>query len=57
MTLLDESTPYPGTAALIPTLGTMMLIVAASDAAGRLARVLGSWLPRSLGGISYSVYP
>ncbi len=56
VTLLNESVPYPGTAALIPTLGTMMLIVATSDAAGRLARVLGSWLPRSIGGISYSVY-
>ncbi len=56
VTLIDESTPYPGLAALLPTVGTMMLIVATSDAAGRLARVLGSWLPRSIGGISYSIY-
>ena len=56
VTQLDESTPYPGLAALLPTVGTAMLIVATADAAGRLARVLGSWLPRSIGGISYSIY-
>jgi peptidoglycan/LPS O-acetylase OafA/YrhL len=56
VTLLNDSVPYPGTAALIPTLGTMMLIVGAGDAAGALARGLGSWLPRSIGGISYSIY-
>jgi peptidoglycan/LPS O-acetylase OafA/YrhL len=56
VTRFDESVPYPGTAALLPTVGTMLLIIAASDAAGTLARTLGSWLPRSIGGISYSIY-
>ena len=39
---INDSTPYPGTAALVPVVGTMLLIIGASDAAGTLARGLGS---------------
>ena len=35
---INDSMPYPGTAALVPVLGTCLLIVGASDAAGALAR-------------------
>ena len=53
---INDSMPYPGTAALVPVLGTMLLIIGASDAAGALARGLGSRWPKFLGGISYSLY-
>ncbi len=53
---INDTMPYPGTAALVPVLGTMLLIIGASDAAGTLARGLGSRWPKFLGGISYSLY-
>ncbi len=54
---IRESTPYPGTAALLPVLGTAMVIVAGC-AAPRLGvgRFLSWPLMRSTGRLSYSWY-
>ncbi len=56
----DASTPFPGVAALIPTLGTACLIVAGSSihaqAKGAPAGLLGLAPVRYVGRISYSWY-
>ena len=55
--LMDESTPFPGTAALVPVLGTAMLIAAGArlpDAG--VARALSHPIPRYIGRVSYSWY-
>ena len=54
--LINDTVPYPGTAALMPVVGTALLIIGASDGASLLARGLGSRVPRFFGGISYSLY-
>ena len=55
--LLDERTPYPGTAALLPVLGTVLVIGAGCATPGGGA---GRWLSqpamRALGRLSYSWY-
>jgi peptidoglycan/LPS O-acetylase OafA/YrhL len=55
--VLSVNTPYPGTAALLPTIGSALVILAGVRAmpwgAGRL---LSTALPRFLGRISYSLY-
>ena len=55
--LLDERTPYPGTAALLPVLGTTLVIGAGCATPGGGA---GRWLSlppmRALGRLSYSWY-
>ncbi len=51
----DASTPYPGTAALAPTLGAAALILAGSRAAGPVGLLSVSPL-RFLGRISYALY-
>ena len=55
--VLSVNTPYPGTAALLPTIGSAFVILAGIRAmpwgAGRL---LSTALPRFLGRISYSLY-
>jgi peptidoglycan/LPS O-acetylase OafA/YrhL len=55
--LIDTSTPFPGTAALLPVLGTALaMLPGMRDTTGLPARVLG-WRPaRFLGRISYSLY-
>ena len=55
--LQDSSTPWPGTAALVPTLGAAAVVVA-GFAAGRLGpvQVLGRRLMTWIGGLSYSLY-
>nr|WP_246600941.1 acyltransferase family protein [Skermania piniformis] len=55
--VLDESTPYPGTAALLPTVGTALVIVSGcgrtmSDA----GRILATPALRTTGRLSYSLY-
>ncbi|MCX2983046.1 acyltransferase [Halieaceae bacterium IMCC14734] len=51
----DDQTPFPGFYALVPTLGTALVILFASK--GTLtAMVLGSKLPVAIGLISYSAY-
>jgi len=56
-TVLNETTPFPGYAALLPTVGAAMVIVSGArvTAAGP-ARLLGTAIPRFLGRISYSLY-
>ncbi|MFN8641610.1 MAG: acyltransferase family protein [Candidatus Binatia bacterium] len=51
------STPFPGTAALVPTAGALLLLAAGARPA-RLApgRLLSTPLPRFFGRISYSLY-
>ncbi|WP_231748744.1 acyltransferase family protein [Mycobacterium sp. M26] len=53
----DEHTPYPGTAALLPVLGTALIIAAGCATPGRGAGHLLSlpWM-RALGRLSYSWY-
>ena len=54
---LDETVPFPGTAALLPTVGAALVVI---GGAGRLpagpARLLGTAVPRFFGRISYSLY-
>ncbi len=53
----DGSTPFPGYTALLPTLGTVLVIAAACDDVAGSPRVLLSRRPaRILGDLSYSVY-
>ncbi|MEV7723567.1 SGNH hydrolase domain-containing protein [Streptomyces sp. NPDC087917] len=60
----DASTPYPGLAALVPTLGTAAVILAAipgrgqHDAIGTLGvgRLLAGRVPRAVGRLSYNLY-
>ncbi len=53
--LFDASTPFPGLAALIPTLATA-LIIYAGETGGRLTRFLSNGLFAFFGKISYSLY-
>jgi peptidoglycan/LPS O-acetylase OafA/YrhL len=56
-TLLSTTTPYPGTAALLPVLGTALVIVAGCSAASAgCGRVLSSSPMRAVGRVSYSLY-
>ena len=55
--VLNETTPFPGTAALLPTVGAALVILSGAQAtAFGPARLLGTALPRFLGRISYSLY-
>jgi len=55
--VLNETTPFPGTAALLPTVGAALVILSGAQAtAFSPARLLGTALPRFLGRISYSLY-
>jgi peptidoglycan/LPS O-acetylase OafA/YrhL len=53
----DEGTPFPGTAALLPTVGTALVVAAAADGLrGGPGRLLGLRPVQWLGDTSYSVY-
>jgi peptidoglycan/LPS O-acetylase OafA/YrhL len=53
----DSGTPFPGTAALVPTLGAVLVIAAATDAVPWSPRALLGWRgSQKLGDVSYSVY-
>ncbi len=55
--LLNQNTPFPGTAALLPTLGAGLVIAAGFQPSGLGAgRLLGMAAPRFVGRISYSLY-
>jgi peptidoglycan/LPS O-acetylase OafA/YrhL len=55
--LLTSSTPFPGTAAVLPVAGTVLVVIAGLGVAGRgPARWLGTAVPRFFGRISYSLY-
>ncbi len=52
----DETTPFPGAWALLPTLGTALVLLVAAPERGVVGRVLG-WRPAQvLGDVSYSTY-
>ncbi|MFI5531931.1 acyltransferase family protein [Kitasatospora sp. NPDC051853] len=60
--VFDASTPYPGYAALLPTLGTAAVILAGTpDRTGAgtdhgVNRLLGTRAPRAIGRLSYNLY-
>lgn len=55
--LLDRDTPFPGTAALLPVVGTGLLVATGVAAAGTgPSRLLDRSVPRFIGRISYSWY-
>jgi hypothetical protein len=56
--VLSDTTPFPGTAALLPTVGAALVIVAGFRPSFVLApaRLLGTAIPRYIGRISYSLY-
>jgi peptidoglycan/LPS O-acetylase OafA/YrhL len=54
--LIGPATPYPGMAALLPVLGTALVILAGSGGRSQPSRLLGMAIPRFLGRISYSLY-
>ena len=53
---IGADTPYPGTAALIPVVGTALMISGMSHTPGLPARLLSTRFPRWVGRISYSLY-
>ncbi|BBZ13033.1 acyltransferase [Mycobacterium branderi] len=56
-TVLGTGTLYPGTAALLPVLGTALVIGAGCGSASRgCGRVLSLWPMRAIGRVSYSWY-
>ena len=54
--VIDDSTPYPGMAALLPVVGTALVIVGGSATSAGPSRWLSASVPRWLGRISYSLY-
>ena len=54
--LVDSATPWPGLAALAPTLGTAACVVGGATAQGLPVRVLASAPMVWIGGLSYSLY-
>ncbi len=56
-TVLNQTTPFPGSAALLPTVGAALVIVSgARPTAFGPARLLDTAIPRFFGRISYSLY-
>ena len=54
--LIDGATPWPGTWTLLPTVGTLLLILAGSNAANAVSRAF-AWRPFvAIGDASYSLY-
>ena len=55
--VMDEATPFPGTAALVPVLGTALVVAAGARLPdGVVARTLSRPGPRYVGRISYAWY-
>jgi peptidoglycan/LPS O-acetylase OafA/YrhL len=54
--VIDTSTPFPGTAAIVPVVGAALIILAGESRSTVVARALGTRIPRWLGRISYSLY-
>ena len=52
----DGATPFPGVAALLPTLGTVAVIAAAAPETSWTTRLLGARPAQVLGDVSYSTY-
>jgi len=54
--LLDEGTPFPGTAALLPVLGTAAVVAAGTGGGSRVGTLLGAAPMRTVGRLSYGWY-
>ncbi|UWQ21564.1 acyltransferase family protein [Jannaschia sp. W003] len=54
--LITRATPFPGAAALVPTLGAALVIHAGREGATGAGRLLSTALPVWIGRISYSLY-
>jgi peptidoglycan/LPS O-acetylase OafA/YrhL len=54
--LITPSTPYPGVAALLPAVGTVLVIVGGERRGTPVSRALATPVPRWFGRISYSLY-
>ena len=54
--LLDDRTPFPGTAALLPVLGTALVLLGGEAGAADRNRLLVNPVSRYLGRLSYSLY-
>jgi peptidoglycan/LPS O-acetylase OafA/YrhL len=54
--IYDKNTPFPGLTALIPCLGTCLLIHSGNQSASILHRLLSHPIPVFIGKISYSLY-
>ena len=54
--LLDEGTPFPGTAALLPVLGTAAVVAAGTGGTTRVGTLLGAPAMRTIGRLSYGWY-
>jgi peptidoglycan/LPS O-acetylase OafA/YrhL len=54
--LFTPETAFPGAFALLPTLGSALIILAGTGAGSPVSRLLSSALPVALGQISYSLY-
>ncbi len=54
--VIGTDTPYPGTAAIIPVVGTALVIMGGSAAVTLPSRWLSTVFPRWVGRISYSLY-
>jgi peptidoglycan/LPS O-acetylase OafA/YrhL len=54
--LFDANTPFPGVAALLPCLGTAVLLHAGADGVGAVQKLLGTPVLVAIGRISYPIY-
>jgi peptidoglycan/LPS O-acetylase OafA/YrhL len=54
--VIGPGTPYPGLAALLPVVGTALVIMAGGAASSLPTRLLAMRFPRWIGRISYSLY-
>jgi peptidoglycan/LPS O-acetylase OafA/YrhL len=54
--LINGTTSFPGVAALLPAVGTALVIVAGEHPKALTARLLATGPPRAIGRISYSLY-
>ena len=54
--LFTHDTVFPGTFALLPTLGTALMILAGSGDGSPLSRMFATALPVAIGQVSYSLY-
>jgi peptidoglycan/LPS O-acetylase OafA/YrhL len=54
--LIGPTTPYPGTAALLPVVGAALVILGGSGSPVAVSRLLASAPPRYIGRISYALY-
>lgn len=54
--VLDETNGFPGAVALIPTVGTALILASIADGQGRLAKLLSTPFMVETGRLSYSLY-